>query len=477
MVGPNYKKPEIAMPAKFIEEKKEEAASSDCDLCQWWKQFNDPQLDALLAEALVANYDFRIALEKIHQARAQYRIERSYLWPEIDLNAVGTRSLISQNYLFGSRAGTSSTTSGSTSGSLPFLNLFQVGFDAIWELDFWGKFRRAKNAAHDQWEATIEEANAVLITVISEVAIDYVTIRALQQKIDLTRKKIEADIGELDLADVRFEAGLGDEIQVDTLLATLEADSATLPVLETSLKQTIYALAFLLGRQPESLATEFNEIKPIPSGLAKVPVGLPSDLLRRRPDVRQAERQLAAATEQIGVAFADYFPHISLTGTTFAGGSEGGASYGFQSERLNNLFTAKSHYWSVGPSIIWNLIDFGRIRANVAVQNSIQKQALLSYEQIVVSSLKDVESALVAYFEEQKRNALIHDQVIADLRALELTEDLYQAGLANESQVLEARKTVFDAESALVDSDQAVTSDLISLYKALGGNWECSYSP
>lgn len=482
MVGPNYHEPQIAMPSQFVEDQ-EAAGCTDEELCQWWTQFEDPLLDSLIEEAAFANYDYRIALEQIVEARAQYKIQSSYLWPEIDLNATAVRNRFSQNVFTsaasaesfaGGNAAAKSTSggsaaAGSTSGGNgmfgpPVQNFFQVGFDAIWELDFWGKFRRGKRAAYDQWEASGFNAQNVLITTISEVARNYVLIRSLQQQIEVEIKKIRSLEEQLRLSDVLFKAGLDNEIQVEALLASLESERAALPVLETSLQQTIYALAVLLGKQPEELAYAFDEAAPIPMGMGRVPAGLPSDLLRRRPDVRSAERQLAAATEQIGVNVANLFPHISLTGDAI----------GYEANRTHKWFSAASRYWTIGPSINWDLIDFGRTRGQIAVANSLQRQSLLSYEQTVISSLQDVEGALVAYFEEEKRNLFLYEQVEADRRSLKLTEDLFQAGLVDESQVLQAMTILFTAESSLIQSDQALTTDLIAVYKALGGDWKCT---
>ncbi len=476
MVGPKYHAPQTSMPDQFVEAKEGTIAVSDNDLCQWWKQFKDPLLDTLIAEAVKTNFDFQIALEKIVQARAQLRVEGSYLWPEFDVNAVATRTRNSQNF-FTQNNTTIPGAPGPNSLLPTYQNLFTVGFDAIWELDFWGKFRHAKKAAFYEWEAAKEDAQDVMISIISEVARDYIAIRALQQKVAILEKKVLADEEQVLLTKDLFQSGLDSEIQMDNLIAALESDMAEIPLLETSLKQTIYALAVLLGRQPESLASEFNSSKPIPSGFDKVPLGLPSDLLRRRPDIKRAERELAAATEQIGVAVADLFPHISLTGNTFSGGSLLGGFYGYQSGKLNKLLKAPSRAWSIGPYVRWDLIDWGRTTGNIAIENSLQRQALLTYEKIVTISLKDVEGALVAYFEEQKRKMYLEDQVTANRRALILTEDLFQAGLASDLQVLAARKTLLDAENILIDSEQSLTSDLVALYKALGGNWECSYSP
>lgn len=471
MVGPKYEAPKTVMPAEFEESKQGEASTAD--LRSWWKQFNDPVLDNLIAEALEMNYDLRIVIEKIEQTRAQYRIERSYLWPEIDLNASVIRSRISNN-LF-PRPDTPSTAAPSAGGSFipTFFDIFQAGFDAIWELDLFGKFRHQKNAARYTWEGQIEDARGVLISLVSEVAITYVNMRAVQKQIEITKRKIEADERELAITKDLFQVGLDNELQITSLISTIENDKAALPVLETSFKQSVYALAYLLGREPEGLLQHFQEVQPIPSSSDRVPVGLPSDLLRRRPDVRKAERQLASATEQIGSAVANLFPHLSLTGISFGGGSAGN-QVGFEGYSLSKLFEWSSRTFSVGVNLNWNLLDFGRVRAQIDVQNSLQRQALLAYEQTVIGSLRDVESALVAYFEEQKRQDSFKQKVAADARTLEITADLFQIGLANEIQVLNARKQLLDSESSLISSEQSLTGDLISLYKALGGDWASS---
>lgn len=466
MVGPNYQQPEVSMPVQFEQVQTQEGATAD--LSEWWKQFNDPLLDELITEALHANYNLLIAIEKIEETRAQYRIEKSYLWPEIDLNAAGSRTRISQN-LF-KREG--AEVPGQTSTPFPpYLDVFQVGFDAIWEFDLFGKYRRSRNAAQYTLEATQEEAQSVLISMLSEVAVSYVNIRAIQKKIELTKQLIQVDEEQLAIRESLLEIGLNNEIQNTTQISTLQTDRASLPILESSFKQTVYSLAYLLGRQPEGLLDLFQEIRPIPSSNDRVPVGLPSDLLRRRPDVRSAERQLAAANEQIGAAVADLFPRIALTGISFGGGNREGSSVGFEGYSLRKLLTWPSRVFSVGLGLNWNLLDFGRVRGQIDVQNSLQRQALLNYEQTVISSLKDVESALVAYFEEQKRQDSLQIKVAADRRTMEITQSLHTIGLANHLQVLDTLKNLLNSENALVESEQALTGDLIALYKAIGGNW------
>jgi outer membrane protein TolC len=216
----------------------------------------------------------------------------------------------------------------------------------------------------------------------------------------------------------------------------------------------------------------FEEVRPIPTAADKLPALIPSELLRRRPDVRSAEKQLAAATELIGSAIADYFPRIALSGIGFTNGNQLGSSVGFESNKLSKLFNYDSRMFSLGLGLNWDLIDFGRVRANIDMKKSSQRQALLTYEQTVIASLKDVESALVAYFEEQNRKTSLLNKVLADRTTYEITQGLHNVGIVNEIQVIEAERTWIDSERTLIESEQALAGDLIGIYKALGGNWE-----
>jgi NodT family efflux transporter outer membrane factor (OMF) lipoprotein len=467
MVGPTYHAPPpVCIPSEF-EQAKGEAATpvQDDDLHEWWARFNDPILNELIAEALCANHDYRIALERITQARSQYRIERSYLWPEIDLHASGTRSRISEN-LFPRP----------DSFFIPnYLDMFQLGFDAIWELDIWGKYRHNTRAAYFTTQSLADDSQAIMISLVSEVAVNYVAIRSLQSKIFLANERVAADERELEITLGLNRTGLDNEMKIASMVSTIESDRATIPVLESSLKQTIFTVAFLLGRPPECFAQRFDEFYPIPSGKDRVPIGLPSDLLRRRPDVRSAERQLGAATEKIGAAVADLFPHVALTGISLGSGDKIGSSYGYESDKVDTLLTSPSRMFSYGLGLNWALIDFGRIRGNIDARTSEQRQAILNYEKTVIGSLKDVESALAAYFDEIKRSHSLMKKLEADNHNFEITAKLYQIGLAAEIQVLEAEKKLIESESQYIDSEQALTGDLIAIYKALGGSWVCNY--
>jgi NodT family efflux transporter outer membrane factor (OMF) lipoprotein len=465
-VGPNYQEPTLSMPAVFEGQGEK---LQDEELCHWWKGFNDPLLNSFVEEAALLNFDVRIAVEKIVQARALYRIQGSYLWPEIDLNVSATRSRFSEN-VFTTGTNIESVASGNESGATrgafgqdPVQSLFQVGFDAIWELDFWGKFRRDKQASYDEWQATGWQAQEVLLLTISEVIRNYISIRSLQEQIEIVKKKIEIDARGLYLAEDLFSSGLENDSFVEQWKALLERDLSVISPLKAACAQSIYALAILLGKEPEGFSAVLEEIKPIPLYVGKVPGGVPSELLRRRPDIRMQERLLAAATERIGVAVADLFPHIFLTGN----------GIGYESNEQNNWLASASRYWTIGPSINWNILNFGRVKGQIGAANSLQRQALLQYEQAVISALQDVEGALVSYFEEEKRNTHLYAQKMSYQRTWILTKDLWNAGLSSELKMLQTYADLLDSETSFVQSIEAKMGDLVALYKAAGGDWEC----
>lgn len=475
MVGPNYHKPDVAVPEQFEETKNNSTEFvADQDLLQWWKGLEDPFLDQLMEETFQSNFDLRIALEQVIQARAEFHLEAAKLFPEFNLDGAVTRTRQSDKIL-NPFSGATIPSAGEVSVS-PFQNIFQIGFDAIWEMDVFGKLRRAKRAALFNWESIQENARDVQITVLSEVAKDYVAICASQKKVSLAEETISIDRESLQLIQALFEAGLADESQVQTARASLDLEEASLQLLQTSLKQSIYRLAVLLGKQPEALIQDFEIIRPIPVAIGKIPAGLPSDLLRRRPDIRRAERKLAAATEQIGVAVAELFPQFFLTASNLFAANPSGSNYGFASDKLHSLFSAPSRTWSVGPAFTLPIFDFGKRRANVKVQTAVQKQALITYEKTIMTALEEVESTLVAYFKEEERLGYLTDFNQANLRNLTLADDRFTSGLSSLTEALNARKAWVDSENSVTESRQALTSKLIAVYKALGGEW-CSSSP
>jgi NodT family efflux transporter outer membrane factor (OMF) lipoprotein len=340
-------------------------------------------------------------------------------------------------------------------------NVYQTGFDASWELDLFGGTRRAVEGGRAEVAAAEFGRRDALVTLLGEVGRNYVETRGYQRRLAIVHKNIKAQAEALAITRDRFKSGLTSDLDVQqaaTLLATTQAE---IPTLENQIQTSIHRLSVLLALPPGTLLTELTKESPIPATPPRVPVGLPSDLLCRRPDVQQAERQLAAATARIGVATADLFPKFSLTGAA-----------GFESVSTSDWFTAGSRFWSLGPTVQWRIFDAGRIRANIRVQNARQEQALANYEKAVLNAFEEVEDALVGYAKQQERLRLLADAVHSSQDSLQMANQLYAKGLASFINVLDAERSVYQAEDALAQSDRAVSQNLIALYKALGGGWE-----
>jgi multidrug efflux system outer membrane protein len=468
-VGPDYRVPDVDVPLTYAEDREGLTSEvTDDDLVQWWTVLNDPLLNELLERSISGSFDYRIALEKICQARAQFRISFAEIFPEFVGDFLGTHYRTSQSF-------DSLNTPVPTLGlRRPIQDFFQIGIDAIWEIDFFGKFRRAADSSYDLWEASIADAQAVRITVLSEVAITYVNIRAFQKKIGIQRQFIDYADNLVNFSQLKLNAGLDNAQTMQQLIATAEANRATLTQLETGLRQSIYSLAILLGDNPEELLEYFQDVGPIPYAMCMVPpAGIPADLLRRRPDIVNAERQLASATENIGVAVAELFPSVSLAGSssTFASNPLQGANYGYASDHFRKLFKPASRIWGIGAFVQWPVFDFGRRASNVCVYESIARQSYLNYQKTIVAALAETEKALIAYFNEQERLSYLFKEVDATQDFLTLNQDLFQSGLADFSLVLQTQETWLSAQMALIDSQQALTIDLIGIYKALGGDW------
>jgi outer membrane protein, multidrug efflux system len=461
MVGPDYKQPKEQMPAKWVEVSKG-ATEAPADVKQWWTLFNDPTLNSLIEQAEKANKDLKIAYARIREARAQRTISASGLFPSINTSGSYERTRGSSNASPPSVPSGLVPPSPGTGGSFTGAqDLFQGGFDASWELDFFGRIRRSVEASTADVSASEENYRDTLVTLLSEVAVDYLTVRGAQLRLDIAKKNIEAQRQTLELTQVRFEAGLSSDLDVSQARAQLATTESVVPSLEITSRQAMYQLATLLAQTPEYLVGELSREAPIPHIPPEVPVGLPSDLLRRRPDVRRAERQLASATAQIGVATADLFPRISLTG-----------NFGQSSMSLNDIALSSSSFWSIGPTVKWNLFNAGATRANIEVQRARTEQALGTYEKTVLTSLQDVESALVAYSREQTRRDHLVVAVNSNQRAFDISSELYARGLVDFLRVLESQRSLYVTQDQLAVTDQQVASNLVSLYKALGGGWE-----
>jgi len=461
-VGPDYRRPEVKIPFQFHQAPFENKEARTADLQKWWMSLNDPELDSLIERAAESNLDLKIAVARVREARAARGIAVASLLPEVDASTSYSRIRRSEtvppfqsaslsngsgipNNLFGSRD----------------LHLYQIGFDANWEIDLFGGLWRSVEAATADAIAANENQRDILVSLLAEVARSYVEVRGFQKEIDIARKNIETQQLTLDVTQVRYKAGLATDLDVSRAAAQLASTQAVVPTLESGLTQTIHHIALLLGQEPGALLAELNAPAPIPSVSFSIPVGLPSDLLRRRPDIRRAEAVLAAATARIGEAKSDYFPKILLTGQD-----------GYQTSEIHNLKLGASNFFSFGPSITIPLFTAGRIRSNVQVQEFRQDQALNQYQNTILTALQDVENSLVAFQREQERQKKLAIAVVNSQRAVDLSNELYSAGLADFLTVLDAQRSLFSVEDELVQSERSVTVNLIAVYKALGGGWE-----
>ncbi len=444
-VGPRYERPEIAVPKAFSEGKPEGPAP----FARWWTGFRDPLLDRLVQRAVKGNLDLKIAAARIREARAARGIAISAALPQVAASGGYSRSkqLVAR---------TEGVVLGAPSSPR---SVFEAGFDASWEIDVFGGVRRDAEAALAQVEASEEAREDLLVTLVADVARDYIELRGIDRQIEILDQTVEAQKESLALAQARFDSGLGSELDVSRAEGLLEATAAQRPALEVLRHQSAFRIGVLLGVHPEVLLSELGAPGGLPPAPPEIPQVLPSELLSRRPDLRRRERQLAAATARIGVAKADLFPRFNILG-----------SFGRRSNDLGSL-DASSQFWSGGLFFQWPIFAGGRIRANIRVQEARQEQALLEYEEGVLLALEEVENALSAHGRELRRQDLLRASVAANRRALELATERYTSGLESFLGVLDAERSVYAAEDQLVQSQRNVAIALIAVYKALGGGW------
>jgi NodT family efflux transporter outer membrane factor (OMF) lipoprotein len=417
---------------------------------QWWRQFNDALLDQLVDRALRSNFDLGAAMARVRQARAGRDMAAAGLWPTADAGASYNRARFSPTGF-----------PPVPPGFPPNASIYQVGFDAAWELDVFGGRRRAVEAATAEVGAAESDRRGVVVSLLGEVARNYVEARGYQRRLAIARDNIRAQREVVTLTRSRFKSGLAPELDVEQASTLLYATESQVPTLETGFRANAYALGVLCGGPPGTVLAELGAEAPLPSTPPEVPVGLPSLLLLRRPDIQRSERVLASATAQIGVATADLYPKFSLTGTL-----------GLQSTATSSWFRPESTFWSAGPLVAWRIFDAGSIRANIRLQTARQEEALAHYEQTVLDAMREVESALVAYAKEQVRRESLDRAVKSSRQALDMSQQLYQNGLVDFLRVLDAQRSVYLSEEALAQSEVLVAVNLVILYKALGGGWE-----
>jgi NodT family efflux transporter outer membrane factor (OMF) lipoprotein len=456
LVGPNYVRPDVPVPDHYADQPAaaEDKAAAEA-LARWWHTFGDETLCKLIDDAVASNLDLQIAEARVREARATVDLTWSAYFPWLDSSASFTRSKTSENRPQGGSSGSSDN--GGASGQTT--NRFHAGFDASWELDIFSS-GRALESANASLEAQTEAQHGTLVSLLSEVAVNYISLRGLQAELAILQKNVKGEAETLDLQRTKLEAGLASDLTVAQAEAQLRSIESQIPTIQTQITAAIHRLSILLGKEPEALSDELRPTGPLPVGPKDIPPGLPSELLRQRPDIRQAERELAAATANVGVAVADMFPKFQLTG-----------SFGLESARLSDFTDAGSRFWSFGPALTLPIFEGGRITANIHIQEARQQQALLHYRQVVLQAFEEVENALTAYAHEQQRRDVLRQSVESNRRAAELALQLNDAGLVDFLNVLTAQQALYSAEDNLARSEQTVSTNLVALYKALGGGW------
>lgn len=480
MVGPDYRQPATPTPPAYGELGEPEGVPSRVTatavrLDSWWAVFHDAELTVLVERALRGNLDLQQAASRIRQARAQLRVAGAALWPELDAGGSVNHLRSSQALLqaFSGQAGGGGGTSGGAPPGRPgataiaaagpplTLDLYQIGFDASWEIDLWGASRRGIEAAAADTQAAVEDWRDAEVSLLAELARTYVGLRATQQRIVIAEHNAAVQRDQLGLIQARFRTGFTNQLDVEQQAAQLATTEATIPQLTGAARQAIHAIAVMLGETPDSLAAELAPTQVIPPVPPELPVGMPSELLRRRPDIRRAERQLAAASARIGVATAQLFPRLDLTG-----------GLGFESLQAKNLLDWSNRFYSIVPALSLPVFEAGRIRANIDAAEEQERQAALAYHGTVLTALREVEDALVVYRTEQQRSLALARAAEANQRALDLARQQYERGVVSILSVLDAERSLFTAQDALVQSQQTIAAELVAVYKALGGGWE-----
>ncbi len=458
-VGPDNTTHAAPTPAAWASPLEAGAAANTGDLSRWWAVLGDPALDGLIARAIEANHDLRESAARLDEARAQRGVVSARLGPQVDATGSYGRARAS------GKTGTTGIGFGAPGGER---DLYQTGFDANWELDLFGRIRRGIEAADADVAAAAENARGVRVSIVAEVARSYAELRAFQRRAQLARGNAGVQGETLSLVKARRDAGLTTDLDVARAEANLATTRATIPQLDAGTRAAAHRLAVLIGRPPgelvnELLAAEAAGVAHIPASgaLPEVPMGLPSDLLQRRPDVRAAERAAAAANARIGEATADLFPRFSMTGT-----------FGFSSRQIGQLGSSESRFWSFGPGVRWPILEWGRIRQNIRVQDARHEQTLIRFEKTVLVAFEEVENALTNYARERDRRAALAVAVASNQRAVDLSQDLYSKGLTDFLSVLDSQRQLFQQQDLLVQSEGAVATHLIGLYKALGGGWD-----
>lgn len=439
VVGRDYQAPDVPVPQKWSE-----VISQQKSTKQWWKNFNDATLNGLIEEGTAANLNLKQALARVKEAR----ILRS------ETIATGLPSLNGKG--FANRRFNNSVAGAGGGGGSSAINIFQLGFDAQWELDFFGGIQRAVEAADAAIEIETENSRDVLLTLQAEIVKEYVLLRANQQLAQTHQALIAAQTETLKLVQIREQNGLANALEVSQAKAQLDSTAANLPRYETETKQAIHALSVLLGREPNALAQRFTISKPLPNATFSLSY-LPSELLQRRPDIRKAERQLAQANAYVGIATAELYPKVNLA-----------AFVGLQNLKMTD-FTPMGKSWSTSSTLTMPLFNWGKLQANIDAKDAQFEQTFLAYQATVLSAFQEVENALVAYRNETQRYAALSQAVNSNQTALNLAKARHEKGLTSFIDVLQAQQALYQTQLQQVQSSATIAQQAVALYKALGG--------
>jgi len=459
-VGPNYSRPQAPVPPAFAEPHAA-AGATDTDLASWWTGFGDPKLDELVNRAVAQNLDVESAAARIREARAEERVAGAAAAPQVGATGSVTRQRISEHAIPAPPGGGGGNTGGFAAPGSEFTT-WRAGFDASWEIDLFGRTRRSVEAAQARTGAAIWDLRDVQVSTAAEVASAYLQLRTLQQRIAIAEAEVDRQERALRLISARTRGGLVTGQDLEQQKSSLASARAAVPPLQSAADAQIHKIGVLTGSPPESLIADLS-----PAGIGvsspsppQVPAGLPSDLLRRRPDIRAAERNLAAATADIGVATADLYPRFSLS-----------AAPALVSTALASLLQWGSRAFTAGAAIDWPIFNGGRSRANIAVTNARQEQALIAYRKTILAALQDVEDALSAVDGDRQRAASLEASLGSAHRAEDIARARYRGGLVTYSDVLQAQATRISLENDVIETKGALSRDTVALYKALGGGW------
>lgn len=450
MVGPNYKEPTPPLPQEWMDPGHPGVQRGAAELTRWWEVFNDPVLNTLVQRAHENNPSLHAAAVRVLEAQANRGIAVGLLFPQQqDARGDFTWNRSSENNV---------TPAPVRNG---FHNWDVPGLSVGWELDIWGRFRRGIEAADAQVLASLANYDDVLVSLIAEVATDYVLLRTLEEQLVIVHENLKIQQEGYAIVKLRREAGTATELDVAQSETIMRDTEAQIPAVEASIKQTKIAICVLLGMPPQDISTLLGEKRPIPAPPASVAIGVPAEFLRRRPDIRRAERLLAAQSANIGIAASDLYPHFSLVG-----------DISLSAERFSDLFRSSSFQAFAGPSVRWAILNYGRIENNIRVQDAAFQASISDYESLVLRAQGEVESAVAGLVGAQQQITPLTGSVEAADRAVKVAQQQYKGGIADYIRVLVAEQYLIAEQTRLVETRGSAAQNLITLYRALGGGWD-----